>query len=53
MFVKAAEGKRVRKESGGLLANDGEAVPRNTFWRRRLKDGDVIETTAKAAKPVK
>jgi len=27
------------------LAADGEAKPRNTYWLRRLRDGDVEETS--------
>lgn len=35
------------------LAEQGEVKPRDTHWLRRLKDGDVVETTLKAAKAAK
>lgn len=42
LFVKPAEGRRVRKEDGTLLAEDGEAVDvTRAYWRRRLDDGDI------------
>lgn len=28
-----------------LLPEDGDTVPGNTFWRRLLRDGDVVEVT--------
>jgi hypothetical protein len=35
----------VRNPDAGMkpLAKDGEAVPDTEYWRRRLKDGDVVE----------
>ncbi len=30
------------------LAVAGETVPDNEYWRRRLKDGDVLEVKAEA-----
>ncbi len=35
-------------ERGGHLAIEGELVPKNSYWHRRLADGDVV-----AAKPTK
>ena len=29
------------------LPAEGKAVPMTTYWRRRLKDGDVVEATDK------
>jgi hypothetical protein len=29
------------------LADAGELKPRNSYWHRRLRDGDVIETADK------
>lgn len=45
LFVKPTPGLRVRNpERGGeLLPEDGAAVPRNSYWFRRLRDGDVQE----------
>lgn len=37
-----AAGARVRKPNGALLALDGEPVPLSAYWRRRLRDGDVV-----------
>jgi hypothetical protein len=41
MFVKPKDGLSVRCPRGEPLPKDGAEVPDNTFWRRRLKDGDV------------
>lgn len=30
--------------SGAPLRAEGEAKPKNSYWLRRLKDGDVVET---------
>lgn len=39
------EGLVLRKPPGGIpLKAEGENVPNNSFWRRRLKDGDVVIT---------
>jgi len=48
LYLKPAEGRRVRKPDGTLLAAHGEAVARESFWLRRLVDEDVVETTAGA-----
>ncbi len=40
---------KVRKPDGTHLADDGETVTRNTFWIRRIADGDVVEVTETAA----
>jgi hypothetical protein len=43
MFVKPNNGLSVRCPVKGIpLPKEGAEVPDNTFWRRRLKDGDVI-----------
>lgn len=52
MFVKPAPHpenpdaqRRVRiPHTHALLANDGEEVPDNAFWLRRVMHGDVVET---------
>lgn len=42
MFVKPKDGLSVRcPVRGEALPKEGAEVPDNTFWRRRLKDGDV------------
>ena len=52
--LKPADGRRVRKPDGSLLAAGGEDVTRDPFWIRRLDAGDVEETAEisdPAAKP--
>lgn len=42
MFVKPKDGLSVRcPVKGEALPNSGAEVPDNTFWMRRLRDGDV------------
>lgn len=49
MKVKPAEGRAVRDPvKRTLLPADGADVTLDTFWRRRLRDGDVVEVTAEA-----
>ena len=47
VFVIPAKGKKVRQPGSFTLMNEnGGSVPTTgkygTFWRRRIKDGDVI-----------
>lgn len=43
MFVKPKDGLSVRCPiRGEPLPKEGRVVPDNTFWRRRLRDGDVV-----------
>lgn len=50
MFVRPAEGLNIRDpETGNYLPESGQIVPRSSFWLRRLKDGDVVETTIPTA----
>ncbi|CCU70937.1 DUF2635 domain-containing protein [Thalassolituus oleivorans] len=45
--VKPAEGVNVRRiENGKHIAAAGEEVPNNSFYRRRIKDGDLIDINA-------
>ena len=49
MYVKPAEGLLVRDPvTKEALHEDGRKVPRNQYWNRRLRSGDVLP-----AKPVK
>jgi Protein of unknown function (DUF2635). len=42
-FLKPAPGKSVRDpRSMKLLAAKGERKPRNSYWLRRVADGDVV-----------
>lgn len=51
MFVKPKDGLSVRcPVRGEALPKDGTEVPDNTFWRRRLKDGDVSLVLEKGEK---
>ncbi|EHM4464141.1 DUF2635 domain-containing protein [Escherichia coli] len=48
MFVKPVPGRRVRYpgDPSRLLPDEGAEVPdRDLFWRRRLKQGDVVLVT--------
>lgn len=48
IFIQPAPGLLVRKPVGGYLAEAGEEVNRDSYWLRRLADGDVVETKAGA-----
>lgn len=51
-YIKPADNRLVRDPvSGAPLRADGEAKPKNSYWLRRLKDGDVVVADQK--KPVK
>lgn len=41
----ARPGLQVRKPDGGHLAQEGEEVIVTTYWRRRLRAGDVVPAT--------
>jgi len=44
IFVKPREGMIIlRPDTGRKLEASGEFVPKNTFWARRILDGDVVE----------
>jgi hypothetical protein len=57
IFVKPADGMMVRNpETNLFLAPEGEMVPRDSFWLRRIADGSVTLADAPAAEqaaPVK
>ena len=47
MIVKPAAGLKVRDpDLKDLLPEEGRNVPDSTYWRRRLRDGDVLITRA-------
>lgn len=51
MFVKPKDGLSVRcPVRGEALPAEGAEVSDNTFWRRRLKDGDVSLVLEKGVK---
>ncbi|EKO3919753.1 DUF2635 domain-containing protein [Vibrio metschnikovii] len=43
----------VRNPEGGFLSDEGEKVKRNSYWLRRIADGDVVEVKATADAPAK
>jgi len=53
--LKPAEGRRVRKPDGSLLAEAGEEVTHAPFWIRRLDAGDVeiVDAVAEPKTPAK
>ncbi len=46
-FIKPAAGLKVRDPKGGHLPAEGTEVTLDSYWIRRIQDGDVV----KAAKP--
>lgn len=53
IFVKAVEGRSVRDpETKNILDDVGEFKPRNGFWLKRLKQGDVVEAKPSKSDPV-
>lgn len=51
LFLKPSPGLIVRDpESGEILPAEGRHKTDNEFWRRRLRDGDVIEADPAAEK---
>lgn len=52
VYLKPAEGLKVRHPLGGHLKPEGDHVVVDTYWRRRLADKSVsIAAAPKAAKP--
>ena len=43
-FVRPADGRVVYREDGGsVIPESGEDVPLTTYYRRRLRDGDLVD----------
>lgn len=53
VHVKPAEGRSVRmpERNMALLPAEGQPVPHNMYWQRRIADGDVVIVGALATKP--
>lgn len=53
LFLKAVPGRRVRDPEipTRILSEDGDYKPDNSFWRLRLRDGDVVEALPPDATP--
>lgn len=53
IFLKPAKGLKVRDpDRGDFLPDDGREVVLTTFWRRRLRDGDVVEAKTQSSSSV-
>lgn len=50
LHVKPAEGRQVRREDGSIIPAEGAQVPNSTYYRRRIKDGDLVKVDSKTAK---
>ena len=50
LYLKPAKKNSVVRDprNGKKLPIGGDAVPDTSYWRRRLRDGDVEKTTAEA-----
>jgi hypothetical protein len=49
LYLKPRAGLTVRDQrTAKPMPEYGQAVPNVSYWRRRLKDGDVTPTTAEA-----
>lgn len=48
-FLKPADGRKVRRPDGPHMRADGELVEMTTYWRRRLRAGEVVEAQRPAA----
>ncbi len=54
LYLKPAGSVKVRDpRNGEHLATAGAELPRNYYWLRRLKDGDVVEVKTTAEKRAK
>lgn len=56
LFVRPRPGFlvcRPASEGGGHLPEEGAKVPATSYWRRRLKTGEVLPVTAAPQKPEK
>lgn len=52
MHVKPVAGRAVRDPvKGTFLPESGAEVPDNSFWCRRLNDGDVVREQPKEVNP--
>lgn len=48
-FIRPSSGLRIADpKTGEYLPDEGMLMPRSGFWLRRLKEGDVIESTPAA-----
>lgn len=40
-FIRPAQGLRIRMPNGNILPTEGAEVELNSYWLRRLEEGDV------------
>ena len=52
-WLVPAEGRRVRFEGGGPMPPEGADVALTQYYRRRLRDGDLVEGKPPAPEPEK
>lgn len=50
LILAPAEGRQVRHPDGKLLAAEGETVLVDSYWYRRMNDGDVLIVEPKKGK---
>ena len=51
-FIRPKEGLRIADpQTGAYLPKEGALMPRSGFWLRRLKDGDVLESSPAPVTP--
>lgn len=43
--VKPAEGRQVRRLDGSIIPTKGDKVPNTTYYRRRVREGDLVVVT--------
>ena len=54
VFVRPRLGLNIRDpQTGAYLPDTGQVVPRDAFWLRRIKDGDVQIEAEAPTKPAK
>lgn len=44
--VRPGDGLQARKEDGSVMPKEGCQVPNTSFYRRRLRDGDLVKLEA-------
>ena len=50
IHVKPAPGVQVRTETGAVIPKSGQRVQDNSYYRRRIKDGDLVLIENKTSK---
>lgn len=50
VYLVPGKGLKVRHPQGGYLADEGDTVVLDSYWRRRVAEGSVTEGKAPSAK---